>query len=88
MKLEEFMGTYEESEDEEGQSRRRPRTMGLRKALAREREQESTLSEKLPLNDLLAMEMEQIGNHGLRGPTYILRPSWRRPTKTWSYKEE
>ena len=40
VKLEDFMGTYEESEDEEGQSRRRPRTMGLIKALAREREQE------------------------------------------------
>ena len=30
VKLEEFMDTYEESEDEEGQVRRRPRTMGLK----------------------------------------------------------
>ena len=54
MKLEEFMGTYEESEDEEGQPIRRPRTMGLKKALARERELESTLAEKLSLNERLA----------------------------------
>ena len=57
VKLEEFMGTYEESEDEEGQSRRRPRTIGLKKALAKQREQESTLVEQLPLDELLAMEI-------------------------------
>ena len=51
------MGTYEESEDEEGQSRRRPRTMGLKKALAKQREQESSLAEQLPLDALLAMEI-------------------------------
>ena len=38
VKLEEFMGTYDESSDEEGQTRRIPRTMGLRKALAKQRE--------------------------------------------------
>ena len=51
------MGTYEENEDEEGQSRRRPRTIGLKKALAKQREQESTLVEQLPLDELLAMEI-------------------------------
>ena len=51
------MGTYEESEDEEGQSRRRPRTMGLKKALAKQREQESNLAKKLPLDELLAIEI-------------------------------
>ena len=45
VKLEEFMGTYGESEDEEGQSRIIPRTMGLKKALARQREQELALEE-------------------------------------------
>ena len=55
--LEDFMGTYEESEDEEGQSRRRPRTMGLKKALAKRREQEAALAEQLPLDELLAMEI-------------------------------
>ena len=58
VKLEEFMGTYEESEDEEGQSRRRPRTMGLKKVLARKREQESALAEQLSLSELLSMEIE------------------------------
>ena len=58
MKLKDFMGTYEESEDEEGQTRRRPRTMGLKKALARERDQESALAEQISLNELLAMEIE------------------------------
>ena len=44
VKLEEFMGTYEEIEDEEGQSRTRPRTMGLKKALEKQMEQESALT--------------------------------------------
>ena len=52
------MGTYEESEDEEGKSRRRPRTMGLKKALERQREQECALAELLPLSEMLAMEIE------------------------------
>lgn len=52
------MGTYEESEDEEGQSIRRPRTMGLKKALARQREQESALAKQLPLSELLSVEIE------------------------------
>ena len=51
------MGTYEESEDEEGQSRRRPRTMGFMKALTKQREQESSLAKKLSLDDMLAMEI-------------------------------
>ena len=38
--LEDFMGTYEETSDEEGETRRRPRTMGLRKALAKQKEEE------------------------------------------------
>lgn len=57
MRLEEFMGTYEESEDEEGQSRRRPRTMGLKKALAKQREEESALGEQLPLYENLSMDI-------------------------------
>ena len=45
VKLEEFMGTYEESSDEEGQTRRRTRTMGLKKALAKQWEEESAQAE-------------------------------------------
>ena len=52
------MGAYEESSDEEGQTRRRPRTMGLRKALEKQREEESTQEEQLSLQELLAMEIE------------------------------
>ena len=58
VKLEEFMGTYEESSDEEGQTRRRPRTMGLRKALAKQREEESAQAGQLSLQELLALEIE------------------------------
>ena len=35
VQLEEYMGTYEEDSDEEGQTRKRPNTMGLRKSLAK-----------------------------------------------------
>ena len=58
MQLKEYMGAYEESEDEEGQTRRRPRTMGLRKALAKQREEESAQAQQFPLTELLAMEIE------------------------------
>ena len=57
MKIEELIGTYEESSDEEGQSRRRPRAMGLKKALAKQREEESALAEQLPLDEILALEI-------------------------------
>ena len=33
VQLEEYMGTYEEDDEEEGQARKRPKTMGLRRAL-------------------------------------------------------
>ena len=55
----EFMGTYEESSDEEGQTRRRHRTMGLRKALAKQREEESAQAQQFPLSEILANEFEQ-----------------------------
>ena len=57
VKLEEFMGPYEENSDEEGQTRRRPRTMGLRKALANQKEEELAQAQKFPLTKLLAMEI-------------------------------
>ena len=57
VQLKEYMGTYEESEDKEGQTRKRPRTMGLRKALAKQREEESAQAQQFPLTELLAMEI-------------------------------
>ena len=42
LQLEEYMGAYEENNDEVGQTRRRPKTMGLRKALEKQREEESS----------------------------------------------
>ena len=58
VKLKEFMGAYEESSDEAGQTRRRPRTMGLRKALTKQREEESDQAQQFPLTELLSMEIE------------------------------
>ena len=57
IKIEELISTYEESSDKEVQSRRRPITMGLKKALAKQREEESALAEQISLNELLAMEI-------------------------------
>ena len=59
VRLDEVLGIFYESEDEEGQlSRRRPRTIGLRKALSKEKEKESALAEKLTPSELLPMEIE------------------------------
>ena len=52
------MGAYEESEDEKGQTRRRPRTMVLKKTLAKQREEESTQEQKMSLHEILKMEIE------------------------------
>ena len=58
VQLEEYMGTYEEDSGEEGQTRKRPTTMGLRKALAKQREEESAQAQQFPLTELLALEIE------------------------------
>ena len=49
VKLEEYMGEFDDDEEEEGPVRKRPRTMGLRKALEKQREEESALAQKYPL---------------------------------------
>ena len=41
VRLEEYMGEYAEDDEEEGPERKRPRTMGLRKALQKQKEEES-----------------------------------------------
>ena len=58
VKLEECMGEFDDTEDEEQQIRKRPRTMGLRKALEKQREEEATLARSYPLTQLLAQEIE------------------------------
>ena len=58
-KLDEVLGTHDHTKEEEEQlPRRRPRTIGLRKALAKEREQETILGEHLTPSELLAMEID------------------------------
>lgn len=53
------MGTLDDTEEEEEQLlRKRPRKIGLNKALAKEKEQETTLAENLNPSEILAMEME------------------------------
>ena len=87
VKLEEFMGTYEESEDEEGQSRRRPRTMGLKKELEKQREQEVALEEQLPHDQLLALEIEQDQEPWLERDNIHLEAKLGIPTRILTSKE-
>ena len=57
-KLDEVLGTHDDTEEEEEQiPRKRPRIIGLKKALAKEREQETALGEQLTPSQLLAMEI-------------------------------
>ena len=57
--LDEVLGTHDDTEEEEEQlPRRRPRKIGLKKALAKEREQEAALAEQLTPSELLAMEID------------------------------
>ena len=57
VKLEECMGPYEESEGEEEQPRKRLKTMGLRKELEKQNEEELALAEHSSLTELLGMEI-------------------------------
>ena len=54
--LDETLGTFDDSEDEEEQlPRKRPRTIGLKKDLAWEREKEAELAEQLTPSELLSI---------------------------------
>ena len=56
--LDETLGTFYYNEDEEEQlPRKRLRKIGLKKALAREREKETELAEQLTPSEMLAMEI-------------------------------
>ena len=52
------MDEFDDDEEEEEPIRKMPRTMGLRKALEKQREEESTLAQQYPLTHLLAEEIE------------------------------
>jgi len=53
------LGTPDDTEEEEDKFlKKRPRTIGLKKALAKETEQETALVEKLTPSELLSMEIE------------------------------
>ena len=49
VKLEELMGEFDDTEEEEQPVRKRPRTMGLRKALEKNKEEEAALVRSYPL---------------------------------------
>ena len=56
--LDETLGTFDDSEDEKEQLPwKRPRIIGLKKALAWEREKETELAEHLTPSEFLAMEI-------------------------------
>ena len=52
------MGEFDDIEEEEQPVRKRPKTMGLRKALEKQKEEEATLVRSYPLTQLLAQEIE------------------------------
>ena len=57
--LDETLGRYEDSDDEEEQiPRQRHKTIGLKRALARERQKEAELAEKLTPSELLAIDID------------------------------
>ena len=58
VRLEELMGDFNDSEDEDQPRRKRPRTMGLRKALEKQKEEEVALLQSIPLTTLFTQEIE------------------------------
>ena len=58
VKLEEFMGEFDDTEEEEQPMRKRPSTMGLRKGLEKNKEEEVALVRSYPLTQFLTQEIE------------------------------
>ena len=58
VRLEVLMGEFGESEDEDQPRRKRPRTMGLKKALEKQKEEESALLQSTSLTTLFTQEIE------------------------------
>ena len=58
VKLDEYMGEFDDDEEEEEPIRKRPTTMGLRKDLEKQRQEEADLAQQYPLTQLLAQEIE------------------------------
>ena len=58
VRLEELMCEFEESEGEDQPRRKRPRTMRLKKALEKQKEEENALLQSTPLTTLFKQEIE------------------------------
>ena len=58
VKLEEHMGEFNGSNDKYQPRRKRPRTMGLRRALEKQKEEEVALLQSIPITTLLTQEIE------------------------------
>ena len=53
------MGEFNDREDEHQPRRKRPRTMGLRKSLEKQKEEEAALLQSIPLTTLFTQEIEK-----------------------------
>ena len=53
------MGEFDESEGEDQPRRKRPRTMGLKKALEKQKEEENAFLQSTPLIALFEQEIEK-----------------------------
>ena len=58
MGLEELMGELDESEYEDQPRQKRPRTMALKKALEKQKEEEATLLQSTPITTFFTQEIE------------------------------
>ena len=58
VRLEELMGEFDENEGEDQPRRKKPRTMGLKKALEKQKEEEDALLQSTPLNTLFEQEIQ------------------------------
>ena len=59
VRLEELMGEFDESEDEDQPRRKSPRTMGLKRALEKQKEEEVDLLQSIHLTTLFTQEIER-----------------------------
>ena len=58
VRLEELVGESDEGEDEDQPRRKRPRTMGFKRALEKQKEEEAALLQSTPLTTFFTQEIE------------------------------
>ena len=86
MRLEELMGEFDESEDEDQPRRKRPRTMGLKRALEKQKEEEVALLQSTPPTTVFTQEIENNREAWLERLSYHLEKKLEKASRDLDFQ--